>query len=151
MHACLKIEFTEGDKCHNLMSWFISSLWEETFEPAHEIVALIALRKLNLQTRMPSHPMGLHVWFSVRSFIYFYSLCVRSVKALARLRICAVSPEPLPFAYAISTIISWAGSFFTRWTRNIRNTKVLSFTLPKMFNIISQLKFYVRSWSVIKI
>ena len=23
-HACLKIEFTEGDKCHNLMSWLNS-------------------------------------------------------------------------------------------------------------------------------
>ena len=27
-HACLKIEFTEGDKCHNLMSWLIYALSE---------------------------------------------------------------------------------------------------------------------------
>ena len=38
------------------------------------------------------------------------TLCVRTAKALARLRRCAVSPEPSLFAYAISTIISWAGS-----------------------------------------
>ena len=29
-------------------------------EPTHEIMALIALRKLNLQTRMRSNPLGLH-------------------------------------------------------------------------------------------
>ena len=31
--------------------------------------------------------------------------------ALARLSGCAGSPEPLLFAYMISTIFSWAGSF----------------------------------------
>ena len=31
------------------------------------------------------------------------------MKALARLRGCAVLPEPLLFAYVISTKISWAG------------------------------------------
>ena len=31
-------------------------LW--SFEPTHEIMALIALRKLNLQTRMRSNPRG---------------------------------------------------------------------------------------------
>ena len=75
-------------------------------EPTHEIMALIALRKLNLKTRMRSHPMGLHVWFSVRSFVFFYNVCVRTAKALARLRGRALSPEPSLFAYAISTIIS---------------------------------------------
>ena len=70
-------------------------------------MALITLHKLNLQTCMRSHPVGLHVWFSVRRSVYFNTLCVRTVKAL----ICAVSPEPLLFAYAISTIISWAGSY----------------------------------------
>ena len=81
------------------------------FEPTHEIMALIALRKLNLQTRMRSNPRGLHVWSLVRPFVYFHTLCVRTAKALARLRGCAVSPEPSLFAYAINTIISWAGSF----------------------------------------
>ena len=109
------------------------------FGPTHEIMALIALCKLNLQTRMRSNPLGLHVWILVRPFVYFHTLCVRTAKALARLRRCegsgetaqmrrlwrdcadakalarlrrcAVSPEPSQFAYAISTIISWAGSF----------------------------------------
>ena len=31
------------------------------YEPTHEIMALIALRKLNLQIRMRSNPLGLHV------------------------------------------------------------------------------------------
>ena len=55
-------------------------------EPTHKIMALIALRKLNLQTRMRSHPMGLHVWYLVRSFVYVYTLNVRTAKSLARLR-----------------------------------------------------------------
>ena len=90
------------------LKFFLLYLYEN--EPFHEIMALIALRKLNLQTRMHSHLMGLHVWFSVRSFVCFYSLCVRTAMALVRLRECAGSPEPSLFAYAISTIISWAGS-----------------------------------------
>ena len=51
-------------------------------------MALIALRKLNLQTRMRSNPLGLHVWFLVRPFVYFHTVCVRTAKALARLRGC---------------------------------------------------------------
>ena len=31
------------------------------YEPTHEIMALIARRNLNLQTRMRSHPLGLHI------------------------------------------------------------------------------------------
>ena len=75
-------------------------------EPPHEIMALIVFRKLNLQTRMRSHPLELHVWFLVRPFVYFHTLCLRTAKALARRRGCAVSPEPSLFAYAVSTIIS---------------------------------------------
>ena len=37
------------------------------FEPAHEIMALFVLRKLILQTHMRSHPVGLDVWFLVRT------------------------------------------------------------------------------------
>ena len=33
----------------------------QTFEPAHEIMTLFVLRKLILQMRMRSHPMGLDV------------------------------------------------------------------------------------------
>ena len=85
------------------------------FEPSHEIMALFVLRKFILQTRISGHPLGLEVWFLVGPFVYFHTLCVRTAKALARLRGCAVSPEPSLFAYAISTITSWAGSFLT-WT-----------------------------------
>ena len=83
-------------------------------------MALIALRKLNLQTRMRSNPLGLHVWALVRPFVYYHTLCVRTAKALARLRGCAVLPEPSLFAFAISTIISWAGSY-NNWAASWQN------------------------------
>ena len=67
-------------------------------------------RKLILQTRMRSHPVGLDGWLLVWPFVYFHSSCVRTAKALARLRGCAGSPSPSPFAYAVSTKVSWAGS-----------------------------------------
>ena len=79
-------------------------------EPSHEIMVLFVLPKLILKTRMRSHPVNLDVWFLVEPFVYFHTLCVRSAKALARLRGCTGSPEPSLFAYVISTIISWAGS-----------------------------------------
>ena len=49
--------------------------------------------------------------FWSRPFVYVHTLFVLTAKALARLRGCAVLPEPSLFAYAISTIISWAVSF----------------------------------------
>ena len=91
-----------------MISLILVSLW---FEPAHEIMALFVLHKLILQTHMPSHPVGLDVWFLVRPFVYFHTSCVRTAKALARLRRCAGSPQLSLVAYVISTIISWAGSF----------------------------------------
>ena len=120
-----------------------------TYEPTHDIMALIALRKLNLQTRMRSNPLELHVWFLVRPFVYFYTSCVRTAKALARLRGCAVSlepslfgcavsPEPSLFAYAISTIISWAGSnghFLSSFGYDLIDGWVSGFT--SSFNSIS--------------
>ena len=91
--------------------WFI--LYQHPFEPAHEVMALFVLLKVSLQTRMRSHPVGLDIWFLVGPFVYFHTSCVRTAKALARLCACAGSPEPSPVAYAISTIISWAGSFIS--------------------------------------
>ena len=73
------------------------------YEPYHEMMALFVLRKLILQTRMRSHPVGLDV--------SFHTSCVRTAKALARLRGCAGSPELSLVAYVISTIISWVGSY----------------------------------------
>ena len=79
-------------------------------EPAHEIMALFVLRKLILQSRMRSHPVGLDVWFLVGPFVYFHTSCMRTAKALARLRGCAGSPEPSLVVCLMNTIISWAGS-----------------------------------------
>ena len=39
-------------------------------------MALLILRKLILQTRIRSHPMGLYVWFLVGLFVYF--MCANS-------------------------------------------------------------------------
>ena len=81
------------------------------FEPAHENMVLFVLRNLKFQTRMRGHPMGLHVWFFVGPIVYFHTLCVRTAKALMRLRGCAGSPQPSLVAYVINIIISWTGSF----------------------------------------
>ena len=81
------------------------------FEPTHEIMVLFVLRKLILQTRMLSHPVGLDAWFLFWPFVYFHTSCVRTAKALVILRACAGSPEHSLVAYVISSIISWAGSF----------------------------------------
>ena len=93
--------------------WWVD--YFRTFEPAHEIMVLFVLRKFILQTRMRSHPVWLDVWFLIGPFVYFNTLCVRIAKALARLRGWAGSPEPSLVADAISTKISWAGSFFRSW------------------------------------
>ena len=59
--------------------------FERIFEPAHQIMALFNLCRLIRQTRMRSHPVGLHIWFLVWSFVYFHTSYVRTAKALARL------------------------------------------------------------------
>ena len=84
-------------------------------KPSHEIMVLSVLRKLILQTRMLSHPVMRDVWCLVGPFVYYHTSCVRTAKALARLRDCAGSPEPSPVAYVISTIIAWAGSNDNIW------------------------------------
>ena len=73
-------------------------------------MARFVLRKLILQTHIRSHPVGLDVWILVGPFVYFHTSCVRTAKALARLRGCAGSPEPSLVAYVINIIISWVGS-----------------------------------------
>ena len=84
--------------------------WVKRFEPAYEIMALFVPRKLILKPHMRSHPVGLDIWFLVGPFVYFHTSCVRTAKALARLRGRVGSPGPSLVAYVISTIISWAGS-----------------------------------------
>ena len=86
--------------------WNHDNLFAIPNEPAHEIMVLLILRKLSLQTRMHSHPVELDVWFLVRPYVYFHTLCVRTAKALARLHEYAGSPKPSLVAYVISTIIS---------------------------------------------
>ena len=44
-------------------SEMLGSLQTHINGPSHEIMALFVLRKLILQTRMRSHPVGLDVWF----------------------------------------------------------------------------------------
>ena len=56
----------------------------KSMAPALEIIELFVLRILILQTRMRSHPVGLDVWFFGRTLRLLP--CVRTVKALARLR-----------------------------------------------------------------
>ena len=72
-----------------VMYWYqqISSR-KSPFESTQEILALFILRKFILQIHMRSHPVGLDVWFLVRSFVYFHTSCVWTAKALARLRGC---------------------------------------------------------------
>ena len=82
------------------------------------------LRKLILQTHMRSHPVGLDVWFFVGPFVYFPTSCVRTATALAKLRGCAGSPEPLLVAYVISTIISWAGPFAITQSQVVKSVTI---------------------------
>ena len=97
-------------------------------EPAHEILALFVLRKLILQSRMRSHPVGLDVWFlsDPLSTVYFHTSCMRTAMALARLRGCTGSPEPSLVAYVIRTKISCAGSNFIskHWVLRIKTLQV---------------------------
>ena len=96
----------------------INTIWANSWDYS-------TLRKLNLQTRIRSKPLGLHVWILVRHFVYFHTLGVRIAKALARRRGCTVSPEPSLVACAISTIISWAGSFDHLQVNNFKTVKLL--------------------------
>ena len=98
-------------------------------------MALFFLRKLILQTHMHSHPVGLDVWYLVGSFVYFHTSCVRTAKALARLRECAGSPEPSLVAYVISTIISSAGSILFSFCIQIW---YLGLAVPRVIRKINQ-------------
>ena len=66
----------------------------------HKILGQIDLGTLDSGER--SLPVGL---LDDRSFVFFHTSCVRTVKAVARLCGCAGSPQPSVVAYVISTII----------------------------------------------
>ena len=81
---------------------FCFSSWQPlilAFEQAHEIMVLFVLRKLFLQTHMRARCR-----IFVRPFVYFHTSCVRTAKALGRLRGCAGLPESLLIAYVL---MSW--------------------------------------------
>ena len=107
------IFFRSSDPVHDTLGLKKNWVKNTIFESSHEITVLFILCKLILQTHIRSHPVGLNVWLLVEPFVYFHTTCVRTAKALARLRGYAGSPEPLLVAYVVSTIISWAGSFMT--------------------------------------
>ena len=78
---------------------------EGSLEPAQEIMALFVLRTHSLNAHaQPSS--GARCLIFGRTFRLLHTSCVRTAKALARLRGCAESPEPSLVAYLISTIIS---------------------------------------------
>ena len=69
----------------------IWQLNETTFEPSHEIMVLFILRKLLFfQTR--SHPVGLDVWFVIRSYIYHYG-CIKKADTNQCLFVSCLMPK----------------------------------------------------------
>ena len=48
------------------------------FEPSHEIIVLFVPRKLVLQTRMRSHPVGARYLIFGQTHVYFHTLCANS-------------------------------------------------------------------------
>ena len=98
--------------CHFVMSERESVLYVNNWTSSWDYGTFV-LRKLILQTCMRIHALGLDVWFLVGPFVQFHTSCVRTAKALVRLRGCAGSPEPSLVAL-ISTIISWADSIHIR-------------------------------------
>ena len=115
---------------HWRMSVMLSILCLKTGEKIHWAIPcdyILVLHKLILQTRMRSHPLKLDVWFFVRPLVYFHTSCMRTAKALARLRGCTGLPEPSLVAYVISTIISWAGFIVINENNNMPERKMLLF------------------------
>ena len=96
-------------------------------------MALFFLRKLIFQTPMRGHPVGPDVWFLVGPFFYFCTLCVRTAKALARLR-------RLAWAFAgrlcdkYHNLMSWLNFVCLCWDRDQFSTirHGFSVTLPNI-------------------
>ena len=70
---------------------------------SHVITVLLHTRKVVFLTSMRSCAFSLDVQYSIGSFIYFLTLCVRPAEDHARLRIFAGSPDLSLQAYAISS------------------------------------------------
>ena len=82
--------------------------------------------------------------YSEWTFVYFHTSCVRTAKALARLRWCAGSPEPSLVAYVIRTIISWAGPF----TSNCKTVNVIQLKASLTFKCMTEHLFADFSYSI---
>ena len=63
-------------------------------EPRQANLCLRAFRHDKFQLRMPSHSEGPRIWLSVWRFLVIHCFYERAAKVLARLRVCAGSPEP---------------------------------------------------------
>ena len=82
------------------------TLWYLGLE--HDILMLISYAQkppLHVPAGVSSANNGLIIFWV---FIYIHTLCMRAVKAMARMRICAGSPEPSLLGYMICAKISWA-------------------------------------------
>ena len=86
--------------CHQMPTFSVFLInrtvlcWTKWNDPTHEIIVLFVLRKPILQTRMRSYLVGIDVWFFVGTIVFFHTSCVRTTKALVRLRGCTGLPEP---------------------------------------------------------
>ena len=87
-------------------------------------MALFVLRKLILQTRMRSHPVGLDVWFLVGPFVYFHTSFVRTAKALARAFACRLCNK-------YHNLIGWLILWVTRQKRV--TTQYLSGSMQQLY------------------
>ena len=125
---------------HSIFYVWIYAILTTTIEPWHESIVLFVLRKLFLQMHMRSHPVGLHedVRFSVGPFVYFHALCVRTAKAVVRLRGCAGSPEPSLVAYVINLYDNLMSSVYINFnsTNDDNNHKLVH----KWMNVIRKLR-----------
>ena len=110
------IYFSNNHFCYILapvVRWYIYKKGNDHFlnltnEPSHEIMELFVLRKLIVQTRMRSHPVGLDVRFLVRPFVYFHTCGTARMRRLVWAfagRLC----------YKYHNLMSWLKSSFTTW------------------------------------
>ena len=66
---------------------------------------------VHIHMRMRSLLFGLQTCVFAQRLCKASTTCLRMAKSLARLRLCAVSPEPLLVAYVINILFSYAGLF----------------------------------------
>ena len=97
--------YSVDETSHLLRLWHFSSSINSFFENAHA---------------QPSS--GARCLILVEPFVHFHTSCVRTAKAVARLRGCAGSPGPLLVAYVIVTV-SCAGSYVVNVQRVAKKRK----------------------------